>query len=312
MGFMKNVIERIMNLLAFLLTAGRPVTADEIRITVAGYDPDNDEAFHRMFERDKDLLRSMGIPLELTFTDAWEVEQGYVVDPDRYELPDLGLTDEERAALWLASQVVRVGGEGTGHSALFKLGGGPLAGAGEPLAADLGLAADDLATIFSAISERRRLTFDYREKKRRVNPLGLRHQRGHWYVVGEQLPEREMRAYRVDRGVRFEAEGEADAFERPAGFSVREAIPSAPWESGSEALEGVVAFDADVSWWARRQLPASAHVQEQDDGSLVATLDVANPDALIGWVLTFGEKAEIVAPPSLRAALVERVKAGAT
>ena len=69
---MKRVIERLLNLLAFLLTAGRPVSADEIRMTVAGYDQDNDEAFRRMFERDKDLLRNMGIPLELAPTDAWE------------------------------------------------------------------------------------------------------------------------------------------------------------------------------------------------------------------------------------------------
>ena len=57
---MKNVLERLLNLLACLLTAGRPVTADEIRHTVAGYEDKSDEAFHRMFERDKDLLREMG------------------------------------------------------------------------------------------------------------------------------------------------------------------------------------------------------------------------------------------------------------
>ncbi len=87
---MKRVIERLLNLLAFLLTAGRPVSAEEIRLTVAGYDQENDEAFRRMFERDKDLLRNMGIPLELRPTDVWEVEFGYVVPRDEYELPDPG------------------------------------------------------------------------------------------------------------------------------------------------------------------------------------------------------------------------------
>lgn len=305
---MKNVIERIMNLLAFLLTAGRPVTAEEIRDTVAGYDRDNDEAFHRMFERDKDLLRNMGIPLELVYTDAWEVEQGYLVDPTQYELPDIELTDEERAALWLASQVVRLGGEPTGHGALLKLGGAPLSGAGEPLAANLGLAADALETIFLAISERRALTFTYRDRDRHVHPYGLRHQRGHWYVVGQQQPGGEVRAYRVDRGSGFRAGDAGEVFQRPADFSIRDALPSAPWESGSEDIKAVVRFDAPVAWWAQRQLSAGAVIEEEPDGSLVAELSVANPDALIGWLLTFAHQAELLAPPELRQRLIDTVR----
>ncbi len=309
-GFrMKNVIERIMNLLAFLLTAGRPATAEEIRDTVAGYDRDNDEAFHRMFERDKDLLRNMGIPLELVFTDAWEVEQGYLVDPTQYELPDIELTDEERAALWLASQVVRLGGESTGHGALLKLGGAPLAGAGEPLGANLGLAAEALETIFLAISERRALEFVYRERAREIHPYGLRHQRGHWYVVGEQRPDGEVRAYRVDRGSGFRTGEAPQVFRRPADFSIRDALPSTPWESGTEDIEAIIRFDAPVAWWAQRQLSSGAIVEEEPDGSLVARLSVANPDALIGWLLTFADQAELLAPAELRQQLVDTVNA---
>ena len=112
---MKNVLERLLNLLACLLTAERPVPAEEIRYTVAGYENKTDEAFHRMFERDKDLLREMGIPLELQPTDVWEVEFGYVLPPDEYQLEDPGLTDEERTALWLAVQIVRLGGQPQGQ-----------------------------------------------------------------------------------------------------------------------------------------------------------------------------------------------------
>ena len=146
---MRNVIERLLNLLAHLLTVARPVTAEDIRRTVAGYDQASDEAFRRMFERDKDLLRSMGVPLETVYTDAWETELGYVLKPDDYTLPDPGLTDEERVALWLALQVVRLGGQTTGPEAILKLGGAPLVTAGEPLGAELGLAADDLAAIWA-------------------------------------------------------------------------------------------------------------------------------------------------------------------
>ena len=93
---MKNVLERLINLLVMLLTASRPVPADEIRRTIPGYSADSDDAFHRMFERDKELLRGIGIPIELRPMDGWEVEHGYVVDPEKYRMADPGLTDEER------------------------------------------------------------------------------------------------------------------------------------------------------------------------------------------------------------------------
>lgn len=306
---MRKVIERLLNLLAFLLTTDRPVSAEEIRMTVAGYDQSSDDAFRRMFERDKDLLRQMGIPLEWRPTDAWEVEFGYVIPSDEYEMPDPGLTDEERTALWLAGQVVRVGGQPSGPDAVLKLGGAPMAGGGEPLAADLGLAAGVLGTVFAAVTERRELRFTYRDRRRRLHPYGMFHQRGHWYLMGaEQTVDGEMRMYRVDRAESFELGEEADAFTRPDGFSTRNALPSIPWESGPEDMTARVRFDPGVAWWAERQLPRTAEVVQEDDGSIVADISVAGRDAFIGWVLGFDASAEVLSPPELRDALVARVR----
>ena len=212
---MHKVIERILNLLAFLLTAGRPVTAEEIRTTIAGYDQPSDEAFHRMFERDKDLLRRLGIPLELAPTDGWQVEHGYKVDPAAYALPDPGLNDDERAALWLAAEVVRLGGHVAAPDALFKLGGAPVTGSGEPLAASLDEGSADLGAAFAAVSERRHLRFGYRNKARTVAPYGLVHRRGHWYLVGAE-GER-VKVFRMDRTTDVTLGEDGDAFDRPAG-----------------------------------------------------------------------------------------------
>jgi len=306
---MQNVIERLINLLAFLLTVGRPVSADEIRNTVAGYDQGNDEAFRRMFERDKDLLRSLGVPLRLEATDSWEVEYGYVVPPDDYGFPDPGLTDEERAALWLAAQVVRIGGQAPGPGAMFKLGGAPLAAAGEPLAADLGVSADDLGTAFAAVTERRTLAFKYRDKDRLVDPYGLVHRMGHWYVVGRDNAAGEVRSFRVDRAERLIASEDGNAFERPQGFRASESISATPWEAGEDEIEATVQFDASVAWWARRQLGSSARVSEHADGGLTATVTVANPDAFVGWMLAFEDEAEILSPSRLRSQLTATVGA---
>ena len=305
---MHRVIERILNLLAFLLTVGRPVSADEIRHTVAGYGGDTDEAFRRMFERDKDLLRQLGVPLTLAPTDAWEVEYGYVVPPDQYELADPGLTDEERAALALAGQVVRLGGQPSGPGAIFKLGGAPLAAGGEPLAADLGSGAEALATAFSAIVERRMLTFMYRDSKRRLQPYGLVHRRGHWYLVGEERNGDGVRPYRVDRARGLKAGDEPGAFTRPAGFDPKAAISDAPWSAGGDDLVATVRFEPEAAWWARRQLTGTETIVDDAGGGMTVTFRVANPEAFIGWLLAFEDGAQLLAPPELRERLIARVR----
>lgn len=304
---MRNVLERLLNLLACLLTAERPVPAEEIRYTVAGYEDKTDEAFHRMFERDKDLLREMGIPLELQPTDIWEVEFGYVLPPDEYQLEDPGLTDEERTALWLAVQIVRLGGQPQGPDALLKLGGVPFLGGGEPLAAELGLGSDELTTAFQAVADRSIVEFVYRDRDRRLNPYGLVHQRGHWYLVGD-APGQGVRAFRVDRTSKLTVKSDPGAFERPPGFKAADALPHAPWEAGEGDVRAEVHFDADVSWWAERQLPSNAGRERHEDGSITARLDVANEDAFIGWMLAFEEKAEVLSPTALRDRLTRRVE----
>lgn len=305
---MQRVIERVLNLLAFLLTAERPVTADEIRTTVAGYDQESDAAWRRMFERDKDLLRGLGIPLETMPTDAWGVEHGYTVPRDEYALPDPGLTDQERAALFLAAKVVRIGGN-SGADALFKLGGAPLVAAGEPLAADLGSEPGVLAGLFVALTEKRLAEFDYGDKRRSVAAYGLVHRRGHWYLVGPEHGASTIKVFRVDRIPAVDLGEETDAFERPVAFRAGDAIPAAPWEAGPEDTRATVRFDPSIAWWARRRLAGSGEVIEGADGELEVTLDVANPEAFIGWILSFDAAAEILEPPALRRRLIEKVEA---
>lgn len=303
-----KVIERILNLLAFLLTVGRPVTADEIRTTIAGYDQAADDAFHRMFERDKDLLRRLGIPLELAPTDGWQVEHGYVVDPEAYALPDPGLSDDERAALWLAAEVVRLGGQVAAPDALFKLGGAPLTASGEPLAASLTEGSADLGTAFLAVVERRYLLFGYRNKARRVAPYGLVHRRGHWYLVGAEGDV--VKVFRMDKATEVAVGDEAGAFDRPAGFRAADFIPETPWEAGAEDMVAKVRFDPEMAWWARRQIGNRGSLEDAADGGIEASIPVANPEAFIGWLLSFDDNAELLAPPELRQRLIDRVREG--
>src|SRR5439155_320752 len=97
-------VERLVNLIALLLNTRRPLTVEEIRNTIPGYQQEDYSSFKRMFERDKEELRSLGIPIERRYTDVWEVEEGYLISKDRYYLPELDLTPDEMAAPWIGSR----------------------------------------------------------------------------------------------------------------------------------------------------------------------------------------------------------------
>ena len=67
--------ERLLGLVVCLLSSERYLTAIQIRAAVPGY-PESFEAFKRMFERDKEELRELGIPLETGSNSALDEETG--------------------------------------------------------------------------------------------------------------------------------------------------------------------------------------------------------------------------------------------
>jgi len=299
---MKSVVERALNLIIYLLETPRPVTAEEIRWTVAGYGDQTDEAFHRMFERDKIVLKRLGVPLTRQAVDAWEVDFGYRVDPDEYAIAEPALTAEERAALSLAARMVRLGGSPAGLGALLKLGGMERSVGIEPLGADLGPEGGALGALFEAIAGRREVSFSYRGAPRSLSPYALAHRRGRWYVAG--MTTDGERVYRVDR-IRELSVSEAAAIPKPPGFDVKGLMAAQPWETGPDpAVEAKIRFDADVAWWAARTLGLEA-----PDGELEATVPVSNRDALVGWALSFGDSAEVLEPADLRDEIVRRARA---
>lgn len=304
---MQKVIERILNLLAFLLTVGRPVTADEIRHTVKGYGQPSDEAFRRTFERDKDLLRSLGVPLETRHTDIWQVELGYIVPTDDYAIEDPGLTDDERSALLLAAQAVRFGGQPTELGAIFKLGGARPAAASGTVFADLGHDLDLLGSLYAAVTERRLAFFIYRERDRVVEPYGLVHRNGHWYLAAQEVGASELvKAFRVDRMSSLRIDENTSAFVRPSEFDAASSIHAmAP--DGVPDARARVRFDADVATIATNQAPGAVVVGEDETG-LLLDLPISSERALIGWVLGFDDHAVIEEPPELARAFVSFVE----
>ena len=305
---MQKVIERILNLLAFLLTVERPVTADEIRHTVKGYDQTTDDAFRRTFERDKDLLRSLGVPLTLTHTDIWEVELGYVIPADEYAIADPGLTDDERSALLLAAQAVRFGGQPTELGAIFKLGGARPTNEPGMLYADLGHDLDVLGSLYEGVTERRLAGFLYRRKQRTVEPYGLIHRFGHWYLAAQEVGATALiKAFRVDRMTELHIQDETDMFVRPKEFVAKDALRALTPDA--EITERArIRFDSDVASVALSQVVGAVEIT-RDESGVIIDVPVTSPRAIIGWVLGFDDRAVIEAPLELRQALIDFVEA---
>src|SRR5215212_9055991 len=161
-------LERLMNLLAALLETARPLSADEIRERVPGYEAQKDASFHRAFERDKEDLREMGIPLEVEPIPATNPPlDGYRIRQSEYYLKDPKLDPDELAALHLAASVVRVDGI-HGIEGVWKLGGLAVDDGDEPV--ELGALPSDpnLVTAFQAVTRRQQVTFRYRDEERTV------------------------------------------------------------------------------------------------------------------------------------------------
>jgi proteasome accessory factor B len=305
-------IERLINLIAALLEARRPMTADEIRQSIAGYDQANRASFRRSFERDKDALRTMGIPLELR-ADPLTGGDAYLIPKARYYLPDLDLEADELAALRIAADAI-LGGADAARAGMMKLAGEvdsvPSAGPRIVWGADLAAEQPLLGPLYTAVLERQRMTFGYQRsgsdavEVRDVEPYSLVHRRGHWYLVGRDRDRDGMRSFKVSR-IHEPIEYSVGDFAVPEGLDTAAALGGEAWEVGSdEPVTAVLRWSENMRWWAEQNFPRAA-TKEHSGGALDVELPVANLQALASWVIGFGGEVEIVEPEEARAVLLD-------
>jgi proteasome accessory factor B len=295
-------LERLLNLTALLLDARRPLPASDIQAQLEY--PEDKAAFRRAFERDKDELRAMGIPIKVEPVPGVLPEvDGYRIPREEYALRDPGLTTEELAALHLAASAVQVEGL-PATEGLLKLGGLVTEGARDlgvhvaPLPAD-----PNLARLFSAVASRRPVRLRYRDEDRTVDPYRLEFQRGRWYLTGFDHLRGEERNYRLDR-----IDGSVDLVDGATFDIPTTSVPGqarGTWELGAEPpVRARVRIDGPQASWAVQHVGPDHVVEEGADGSVVVELPVTNRAAFRSFVLSFLEHAEILEPAELRDDLV--------
>jgi proteasome accessory factor B len=220
--------ERLLNLVICLLATQRWLTKEQIRSAVPQYvGCETAEAFDRMFERDKEDLRELGIPIT-TGTDerVFDDEIGYRIDRAAYALPPVQLDAEELAVLGLASRVWQQASlAGPAARALAKL-------------TSLGVETDDDAmagleprvrttepsfgALYAATRDRQPVRFTYRKPEgeaavRQVEPWAVLSRSGHWYLVGRDRDRDDARVFRLSR-----IEGEVRTAGRKGSYEVPE------------------------------------------------------------------------------------------
>lgn len=307
---MADRVERLTNLLALLLETRRPLTLHEIASELEGQYPDAGQARRAAFERDKAALREIGVEISTeTFGGDRAGEMGYRIERSSFELPDLGLTDDEVRALQVALAATRPD-SAIGEEALLKLGGVG-GGVGGPIRMHLP-ELPALPILRSAVAQQHPVSFRYSGNVRKVEPWGLLLRDGFWYVVGFDQDRGARRTFRVDRCEGEVAIDSAIVFERPADGDVGAALPTNPLLLGDELAaerEAVVHIAARRAWLVEREIGSERILVRHDDGSITIRLPFTNEDALRSWVLGFLDDAELLEPGDVRERLIEWLRA---
>ena len=310
--------ERLLNLLIMLLVQRRYVGKDRIREIL--YPDSSKDAFEKMFERDKDELRSLGVPIEVGQMDAFfDDEPGYRIPADQFALPDINLSADEAAVVGLATRVwqhARLAEATT--EAVRKL---------TALGVDVDVSALDIVeprlsadepsfdVFWEATQERTPVVFDYvrpgqtEPTTRHLQPWGVVRYSGRWYVVGYDTDREAERIFRLSR-VEGEArkDGDPGTYEVPPGTDIGAVTRRLAPEPTSAEVTLLVRENA--GHLLRRDADSTqTGVAGPDDASSWDRLVLTrHPDGLADELLGHGADVYVEEPGELRDRLIERLR----
>lgn len=299
-----------MNLVLCLLSTRQYLSAERIRATVPGYaNAASDEAFFRMFERDKTELRDLGIPLETGRRSMFDTVDGYRIARHDYELGDVELAADEAAAVALAARLwdspelavaargalVKLRAAGVEVDESAAAGVEPRVRASEPA----------FAPLLAAVQAGRVVTFRHRphptaeSRLRTVRPWGVVSWRGRWYLVGHDQDRDDTRCFRLSRIEEpVDAVGPAGAVRVPDGIDLVELVRQT---AGPPPVIGVArVWVADGRAVGLRRLGRLAgRLEHGGRAGDVLELELRSPETVARWVGGHGPDVVVLEPPEL-------------
>jgi proteasome accessory factor B len=307
--------ERLMNLALCLLGTRRPLSKRELRGSIEAYlEAGSDEAFNRMFERDKDDLRELGLVIETV--ENLDGDIGYLARRDSNRLPPITLDAEEAAALGLAAKVwqqARLAGAASGALQKLRAAGMPEAEDAYEVhsALEPRIPVHEAAfePLMLACRDRRPVTFDYRKanaarpEQRHVEPWTLECWRGHWYLAGWDRDRRAERVFRLSR-ITGRVRSRAGVFtaEVPDVVTVRETVES--WAGETATRTALIRLRSGAGYPLR-----SRAISVRELGNGWEELEIPYGHGLDAWLVEFGPDVVVQEPADLRADVVDRLRA---
>lgn len=293
--------ERLVNLTIALLATKRWLTKSQIFTSVDGYEGEPD-AMERMFERDKDDLRNLGITIEVgSFDPLFEDEVGYRIRPENYQADLDSISSRELSLISLATQAWQGAVlDASALSALIKLkslGIDSDVDSIPGLAPTVHISDSNFATIIDAISERRVISFNYlsadlNSENRAIEPYGAGTKNGFWYVAGRDLDRKELRLFRLDR---FDSEvknqGKVAAYKIPSDFKMSQSLANP-----EESHIAVIRVRRDKAHALRLR---AISVTDEEEWSTIE-VKYFRESELLSDVLWHGEDAILLSPQSAR------------
>jgi proteasome accessory factor B len=317
----KRRTERLLAIVVLLLSSRRYLTAEQIRASVSGY-PEAGESFKRMFDRDMDELRELGIPLETGKSSAFEDEVGYRIRRQDYELPEIRLAPDEAAVLGIAARVWQSAElAGAAAGALLKLTAASREPDGEEDGARLNRSIEPrLSTqekafgpLWEAVRDRRPVTFSHRAggqadvKKRELEPWGVVNRRGSWYVAGYDRVRDAPRVFRMSRIIGpVKMAGPPGSVKVPDGVDVRDMVKDwdrTPPRDRTAVLRLRREAGVELRRWASEVTPETGAA----DWDRV-TLSFADAGWYPDYLASFGPDLVVLDPPDLRESVIRRLK----
>ena len=302
--------ERLVNLVLCLLSTRQYLSAERIRATVPGYaDVASDEAFFRMFERDKAELRELGVPLETGRSGLAEPVDGYRIARGDYELPDIDLAPDEATAVALAARLWDSPAlAGAARTALQKLRAAGIAvdpDAASSVQPRLRATEPAFAPLLAASRAGRVVTFTHRShpaaeaRVRTVEPWGVVSWRGRWYLVGHDRDRDDVRCFRLSRiADNVRAVGPRGAVTPPADLDLVATV-AASAGPGPTTGRGRLRLAPGRAQGLRR----GAYPDPAGDPDVVE-IEVSRIDTAARWIAGHGPDAVVLDPPELREAVI--------
>ena len=290
--------ERLINLTLALLSTKRYLKKSEIFANVEGYSG-TAEAMDRMFERDKNELRSLGIDISVGDLDPlFDDEPGYRIFKDSYAFQ---LRDLEPADVALLSIAAKTWNDSTlgqdAQAGLLKLESlGVISESSENFAFSYRYEdpTSNLVLIENAIFDQTVIEFLYRDgsTKRHIEPYKIYLWRGFWYLFGKDIDKNEPRSFRISR-ISGEVVQTKKKFKFPDTIDLREFLPKpVQYKVRLEIPEGKGAILRNLG-----------RIESSSESGDICEIIFSDPEVALQEILRNGKDVCVLEPDSLRNAL---------